>query len=355
MLYFWRMAQEIRTDDKDNTEKLRAEAAALLAQAQNQLADIQRALSAVGSDAPTRAKLDAAAAHLSAIVSQLSSAVNSRFFPLRGADLISIGSTVQSGEVHAAIAEAATATTHAGASAAAAANVATASAETRHETEALARDVFNQRIFDPYLRFKSPRDEEEYRQREAETKRYIEQQLAKHSPEGDLNAGGGMIGQMLDAHAHGAGDRPDFMPRWNALVEKTERQRAALRAAGQSTEEYDRHVAAGARRFLKDEGHLTGAQIDRLLSGGANPLDVVKPYLENGRASATKAPALSTKGGAEDASLSDAPQTASDVNKIGAKLKAAGVKPSDHAEAEPNHGVSAVQVAATKDGPARGA
>jgi hypothetical protein len=350
------MAQEIRTDDKDNSEKLRAEAAALLAQAQNQLADIQRALSAVGSDAPTRAKLDAAAAHLSAIVSELSSAVNSRFFPLRGADLISIGSTVQSGEVHAAIAEAATASTQAGASAAVAANVAAASAETRHETEALARDVFNQRIFDPYLRFKSAKDEEEYRQREAETKKYIEQQLAKHTPEGDLNAGGGMIGQMLDAHAHGAGASPEFMPRFDALAEKLERQRNALRAAGQSTGEFDHRLDTSARRFLKDAKGMSDAEIDKRMKTFPDPLSAAKSFLKddrNGRDLERKIELNAipdtrshrTKAAA-GASLSDL----GDLDTLGANLKAAGLKMADKAEDKPHHGVDN-QKRAAKDGP----
>ena len=340
------MASEIRTDNKEDTEKLRAEAAALLAQAQNQLAEVQRALAGAGGDSAAHARLSAAADHLSAIVSQLSSAVSSRFFPLRGADLIAIGSSVQSGEAHAAVAEAGTASTQAGAQAAAYAaagsNVANASLETRRETETLAHDVFDRRIFDPYLRFRSHNDEEEYRKREADNKKYIEQQLAKHTPEGDLNAGGGALGQMLDAHAHGAGDSPEFMTKWNASAAKVQAQHAAMRAAGHSTAEYDNRMMESARRFLKDEGHLTDTEINHRLSGGVNPLDVVKPYLDNHRGGDTS----KQKDKRADAMDEDA-------TDIGARLKAAGVTASDKSDADatPKHGVN-VQKTAAKDGPA---
>jgi hypothetical protein len=343
------MESEIRTDNKEDAEKLRAEAAALLAQAQNQLAEVQRALAGAGGDSAAHARLSAAAAHLSAIVSQLSNAVNARFFPLRGADLIGIQGVVGSGEAHAAVAEAATASTQAGAQsaayAAAGANVAAASLETRHETETLAHDVFDQRIFDPYLRFKSQNDEEEYRRREADNKRYIEQQLAKHTPEGDLNAGGGMIGQMLDAHDHGAGASPQFMPKFNALVEKTETQRNAMKAAGQSTQEFDHRLDAAVRRSLEYQKGLSGAEIDKRMGTFANPLDAAKSLLKD-----------DNKSGDEKGKPSGDKHSSIDLDDIRSKLKAAGVTGSDNsdADASPKHGVN-VQKTAAKDGAARSA
>ena len=86
--------------------------------------------------------------------------------------------------------------------------VVAASAETRQETSALAHDVFDRHIFDRYLHFSSPEDEAEFRKREADAKKYIHDQLALGTPTGNLNAGGGELGYMLDAHAHGAGDSP---------------------------------------------------------------------------------------------------------------------------------------------------
>jgi hypothetical protein len=143
------MDQYNRDNRKDDTEKLRAEAAAMLEQARNQLAEVQKALSSLGGDSAAHARLSAAADRLSAIVSQLTQAVNSHTFPLRGADLIAIASAVQSGEAHAVLAE--VSSTHTETSAALAANVAAASAQTRTETESLARDVFDRHVFDPYL------------------------------------------------------------------------------------------------------------------------------------------------------------------------------------------------------------
>lgn len=342
------MASEIRTDNKEDTEKLRAEAAALLAQAQNQLAEVQRALAGAGGDSAAHARLSAAADHLSAIVSQLSNAVNSRSFPLRGADLIGIQGVVASGEAHAAVAEAATASTQAGAQAAAyaaaGANVATAALETRRETESLAHDLYDQRIFDPYLRFKSQNDEEEYRRREVDTKRYVEQQLAKHTPEGDLNAGGGVLDQMLDAHDHGAGASPQFMPKFNAEAEKVERQRNAMKAAGQSTEEFDHRLDAAVRRSLTYEKGLSGAEIDKRMGTFANPLDAAKSLMkENDKSGDVKGKAPGDK------------HSSLDLDDIRAKLKAAGVTASDKSDADaaPKHGVN-VQKTAAKDGAALG-
>jgi hypothetical protein len=273
------MAEEKLTDDKKNTDKLRAQAATLLAQARNQLGDIQRALGGINGNSALHARLAAAASNLSGIVSELSQAVDSPFFSLRAADLMAIETAVQSGEAHAALAAAGA---QAGTNATIGSNLTIASTETRHETQALAHDVFAQHIFDRYLRFSSAEDEAAYRKREADAKKYIADQLARHTPEGDLNAGGGMIGQMLDAHAHGAGDSPDFMPRWNTLVEKIGRQRDAMQAAGQSTAEFDSHVTTSLRSYLKAK-RLSDAEIDARLKAYANPLDAAKGLLKDDR------------------------------------------------------------------------
>lgn len=258
---------------KENTEQLRAQAALLLSQARSQAADIHRALEALRGDAGLQSELSGVAAELSGAISDLQSALQSG--TVRAADLMAIKSIVQSGSV-ASILSQASAQAASQVSAQAAATVAATAADTRRETQTLAQDVFEKKIFDRYLHFSSPEDQAEYRKREAEAKRYIDAQLARKTPEGDLNAGGGMIGQMLDAHAHGAGDSPDFLPRWNALVEKTTKQRAAMHAAGQKTEEFDRNLNTAVRRFLKAKG-LTDAEIDARLASGRDPLEAVKP------------------------------------------------------------------------------
>jgi hypothetical protein len=337
------MPEENRDDRNNDTEKLRAEAAAMLEQARNQLADIQRALSSLGGDRAAHGRLSAEADRLSAIVSQLTQAVNASVFPLRGADLVAIGSAVQSGEAHAALTEASASA--AASSTTLTANVATTSAETRSETESLARDLFDQHVLDPYLRFKSSKDEEEYRQREAESKRYIAAQLARHTPEGNLNASGGVLGQMLDAHAHGAGASPQFTPMWNAEVEKAEALRNAMKAAGQSTKEFDGRMGTSVRRFLKDEKGLSESESDKRLGTFANPLDAAKSLLKDaGKSGDVKGKAS----GDTHASL--------DLDDIRARMNAAGVTASDtpDTDAAPKHGVNAQKTAA-KDATTLGA
>ena len=327
-------------EENQDTEQLRAQAATLLSQARSQAATVQRALQAVAADGVLYPELAGAANQLSGAISDLESALQSSNFNLRAADLSTIRSMVQSGAISSLVSQASTQASVQ----AAARTVAATAAETRNETQAVARDVFDRKIFEPYLHFSSKEDEAEYRRREAEAKRYIDAQLAKHTPEGDLNAGGGTLGQMLDANVHGAGNSPDFMPRWNALAEKVQHQRAAMHAAGQKTEEFDRNLNVAARRFLKAKG-LSEAQIDAKLAGGKDPLEVVKPYLGNDQASrdleqvanpvaATDIPHVTM------AAASDKVGSAK-IDTIGAGLKAAGVQMAADAPADNiDHGLS---------------
>jgi hypothetical protein len=342
-------------EEQPNTEQLRAQAALLLSQARGESFDIQRALGAVSGGSALHARLAAAAAKMSDVASELSSALGSSSFALRATDLTALQDVVQSGETESLLTEA---SAQEGRNATRTAAVAAASAETRREVQDLSNDVFSKRIFDSYLRFTSPQDEEDFRKREAETQTYINQQLARGNAEGNLNAGGGMIGEMLDMHAHGAGASAAFMPSWNALVEKTEHQRAAMVANGQSTEEYDRNLKDSVRRFLKSKG-LTDAEIDQRLSASANPLDAVKPYLAGGSDARTLENQIPVADHAaappqslpqvvvsDDATIPAA--TATNLNAISAKLKAHGVQMSDNSGT--GHGL-AVQKPAGKDGP----
>jgi hypothetical protein len=208
--------------------------------------------------------------------------------------------------------------------------VATAAAATRSEVQTDVRDVFDRKIFDPYLQFSSRQDEDEFRKREAEAKRYIEAQLAKKTPEGDLNAAGGMQGYLLDAHAHGAGASPEFKRKWDAIAEKTARQRDAMRAAGQSTREYDEHVNDAVRRYLRTKG-LSESEISARIAGAAHPID----------AAGISGPAKQ----APAAARSDL------VDKVAAKLKAAGIQMGDNKDI--GHGVTAIGSAKAVESPAR--
>lgn len=252
-----------------------------------------------------------------------------------------------------------------------AALLAATGAAARNEVESLSADLFDRRIFDRYLQFKSREDEEQYRKREEETRRYVAQQLAAKTPEGDLNAGGAVMGQMLDAHAHGAGDSPEFAARWERLVETTRRHREAMRGEGRSTEEFDRNLKASVRRYLRDKG-LTDAEIDDKLAVAADPLDAVKPYLTTERDALTFEKSTRTDrrlspAAKEDSVVAVAVTSSGDtaqplalqsepapgLDAVMAKLRSAGIAP---APAQPEgsgfaHGVEQIAGAEASRGP----
>ena len=232
-------------------------------------------------------------------------------------------------------------------------NPADASAATRQEAQTLSHDLFERRIFAPYLHFSSAEDEAEYRAREAERQRAIAAALARQTPEGNLNAGGLTVGQMLDAHTHGAGASPDFLPRWNSLTEKLSQQRAAMHAAGHSTEAFDRRVAGDVRVFLKAKG-LSDEEIDTRLAASSAPLETVRPYLANDRDSrrledktakiVEEPPAASAIFRVEAApELTVPPSSAAadiDLSVMTAKLQAAGVRMTNSTATASGHGLT---------------
>lgn len=238
------------------------------------------------------------------------------------------------------------------ASASTSASLETSSHATRREVESLKSDLFERRIFDSRLQFKSTEDEAAYRRREAENRRYIEQQLGANTPEGNLNAAGASAGQMLDAHAHGAGTSPEFLPRWNRLVETTQKQRSALRAEGRSTAEFDRRMDASIRAYLATKG-LTETEIELAIGSAADPLDAVAPYLKtdkdakaldeslvlaHGSAASTATPLAQSITLAPTGPV-PAPETTT-VEDVMATFRAAGVVVHPvPASAEPTHGV----------------
>jgi hypothetical protein len=113
-------------------------------------------------------------------------------------------------------------------------------ATAHRDVQNAARDVFDRKIFDPYLRFVSPQDEEEYRKREAERKHYIEEQQAKGTPQGELNATNTMIAQLDDAKAHGAAKSPEFAP----MRERLSNDRAKLATAQKAEQSSHRSEAS---------------------------------------------------------------------------------------------------------------
>jgi hypothetical protein len=80
-----------------------------------------------------------------------------------------------------------------------------------HQTvENFERDFYGRKIFDPYLKFASTQDEDEYRRREQERQHAIEKAQAENTPEGNLRATKLAIAQLEDAGAHGADRSPDY-------------------------------------------------------------------------------------------------------------------------------------------------
>jgi hypothetical protein len=333
--------------EKDtNKETLRAQAAILMSQARTEMLNIQKTLSLAAGNAPAQANLTSSAAQVAGAIAQLARAMSSPE-SLQAADLAALESAVQSADAGSLSSETSPAA-QGGSTAAVAA--AAASAATRADVESLSHDVFDQHIFDRYLHFSSAQDEAAFHAHSAAVKTYVKGQLARGTAEGNLNGGGGMMDAMMDAHAHGAGDSPDFAPRWNKLAGDTERQRAAMVAAGQSTEEFDRNLAAAVRHYLKAKG-LSDAEIDQQLAAGGNPLKAAKALVADDKdgqiletqarsARAPEKPIVTplAKAGTEP-SPSKVPGSV-DINAITARLQAAGVEASASTSTNPTPGTA---------------
>jgi hypothetical protein len=157
--------------------------------------------------------------------------------------------------------------------------LAAVSLESHKTVKRIAADLFDRHEFDADVaRHTHGAELEAFKRREAADEKYIKEQLARGMPEGDLNASGRMQGYMLDANAHGASDNPNFRKIWDELEKKTKKLHKSMHAAGQSTEEYDKHIREDVVTLLKAKG-LSDAQIKEALAKNEDPLDAVKPYL----------------------------------------------------------------------------
>jgi hypothetical protein len=118
------------------------------------------------------------------------------------------------------------------------ADLATAQARTRATVQEIGRDIYERRIFDPYLRFSSDEEESAYRRREEENRRAIAEALAEQTPAGDLRAANLIQRQLADAGAHGADASPEFagrMARINNEISGLERAAASQQPAPPET------------------------------------------------------------------------------------------------------------------------
>lgn len=205
--------------------------------------------------------------------------------------------------------------------------LAVTNARTRATVERIAGDLFERRIFDPYLQFASEEEERAYREREAERRETIRRELAKGTPEGNLNASAATVGQVLDAGANGADRSPEFERTKQDAFTAYRDQRTAMVAAGRSTTEADQQVTGEVRRVLRARG-LSDADIDARLAASANPLDALDTGTAPQRESSVVTPS------------STATTQTSELDDVAAALRAAGVVPPPAATL-PGHGLTA--------------
>lgn len=219
--------------EDNTTNPSRLAAAALLARLQSLRSAIEYAAGRVAGTS-AEARLDAILGQVAGAEGEVSQALQSGGrIPF---DLSALERLVASSS---AALSAATAAGAAEASGKASLDLAATSEATRREVQDLSHDLFERRIFDGDLKLGSAEEEATYRARETERQKQIAELLGKHTPESDLQAGGLVAGQMLDAGGHGATANPEFLPRWNRLAAQLHKQREALRADGKSTTEFD--------------------------------------------------------------------------------------------------------------------
>ena len=258
------------------------------------------------------------------------------------------------GEVTALASNAAAAAQEARTSASANASSANGIAALANAARQQTADVMSgMKDFDADLKFANARDEAEYRQREAERRAYVAAEQAKHTPQGDLNASGGAVGQMADAAAHGAANNPEFQERWEKLTASTEALRAQLIRDGKDVSQFDAHLRDDLRAIMRSKG-VPDAKIDALFAAHTgNPLEAAKAFVAEQKVgiSEREIGELEKKASVYEAvAVSASPTTthaeavvepASPMIDAMAKFKATGVVVAREETAQPAHGVTA--------------
>jgi hypothetical protein len=80
----------------------------------------------------------------------------------------------------------------------------------RRTIETVGRELFDERVLDPYLKFTSKEDEDAYRKREQERRDAYDRAMALNTPDGNRRAIQISREQLQDAGAHGADQSPDY-------------------------------------------------------------------------------------------------------------------------------------------------
>lgn len=211
-----------KTEDAEASlrENLRAQLASAQAELSANLIELRRG---AGADANIIAQGDAQLGALLALKRQLDSAGPATLAMIRAdisACVAAATSTAQLAHAAVSIADQHAAT----------ADLAAASEAARAQVASFNRDFYERKIFDPYLKFESPEDEEAYRKREADIERQIKQAQALHTPTGDLLATRLAIAQLKDAGAHGADKSPDYQRTMEGLTGSESKLSAAVAA-----------------------------------------------------------------------------------------------------------------------------
>lgn len=316
--------------------------------------DLENALAELSRNGASTGPLETQLHNLSAAMRQVGAAGSAALASLRS-DVAAI--VTQSG----AVAQQAR-TTATSAQSADAAELASAA---RDQVNAVMRGM---KDFDPYLQFDNAEAEADYRRREGERRAYIEEQQAKGTPEGDLNAAGAAMGQMADAGAHGAAASPDFDRRWNALADSTQRLRDQLVREGKDVSEFDNRLREDLRQIMRAKGK-SDAEIDALLAAHPeNPMDAMRAFVAEQKGNVTQQDldVLDEKVGRnaqniklasiapEHEAIATVSPVADAANSFGAALAGLGVVASDHDPAAGvTHGVNANAVAANGPAPTR--
>jgi hypothetical protein len=109
-----------------------------------------------------------------------------------------------------------------------------ASEAARGSVTSFMRDYYDDHVFDRYLRFASVQDEEEYRRREEQRHRAIDEAHAEKTPQGDLRALDLSIEQLKDAGEHGARRSSKYQPLLDRMESSRQQLATQMAAAGQS-------------------------------------------------------------------------------------------------------------------------
>ena len=174
-----------------------------------------------GADAALASEGEAQMGALSALHRALDTAGSSGLATLRAAVVATVASSLTVAQQARAVGTSAASATSGGGV------LASITTRARETVTAFERDMFERRIFDPYLSFASTEDEAAYRTREVERHTAIDAEMAKNTPQGTLEANRIAIDQLRDAGAHGA----DRSPVFTHTLERLENSRGHLEAA----------------------------------------------------------------------------------------------------------------------------